>query len=77
MMNGPLIDALRARRSVRHFTSEAAPHELVARVIEEAAWAPSGGDDPGPCQKLPFRLSATPRPGAASSLPDTPSVWCS
>ncbi|MFO0668363.1 MAG: nitroreductase family protein [Polyangiaceae bacterium] len=45
MTNGPVIDALRARRSVRHFTSEAAPHELVARVIEEAAWAPSGGDD--------------------------------
>ncbi|MCY1065226.1 nitroreductase family protein [Nannocystis sp. RBIL2] len=36
---------LRERRSVRHFTAADPGRERVAEVIEDAAWAPSGGNE--------------------------------
>lgn len=45
MSTNPVADALRARRSVRHFTDEALARETITAVLDEATWAPSGGDD--------------------------------
>ena len=36
------LESMRLRRSVRHFTAEAAPYELVENAIATAATAPSG-----------------------------------
>ncbi len=44
-MSAPVSRALRARRSVRHYTANHVARELIADVIADAAWAPSGGDD--------------------------------
>jgi nitroreductase len=37
--------SLRDRRSVRHFTDADPGRERIAEVLEEAAWAPSGGNE--------------------------------
>ncbi|MFC1591156.1 nitroreductase family protein [Thermodesulfobacteriota bacterium] len=36
-----LLDSIKGRRSVRHFTDERPPRELIAECIEAATWAPS------------------------------------
>ena len=38
-----VLDAIRSRRSVRRFTGEPVPDEVVRRMAEAAAVAPSGG----------------------------------
>lgn len=42
-----LIDALRSTGAVREFTSEPVPDEVVARVLDSARFAPSGGNRQG------------------------------
>jgi nitroreductase len=37
--------ALRQRRSVRHFSDEIVSGEVIASLVEDASWAPSGGDE--------------------------------
>jgi nitroreductase len=37
-----LIEAIKGRRSIRKFSPEPIPRELLARIIEDALWAPSG-----------------------------------
>jgi nitroreductase len=37
-----VIEAIRARRSVRQFTGEAVSDEVVNEVLESGSWAPSG-----------------------------------
>jgi F420 biosynthesis protein FbiB-like protein len=36
-----LLDAIRARRSIRHYLDKAVPRELVEQVLDAARWAPS------------------------------------
>ena len=38
----PVVEAIRARRSVRQFTREAVSDEVVNEVLESGSWAPSG-----------------------------------
>lgn len=38
----PIVEAIRARRSVRQFTREAVSDEAVNEVLESGSWAPSG-----------------------------------
>lgn len=43
MKNEPsLLSAIRNRRSIRHFTKEPVPDELVDQILEAGLWAPSG-----------------------------------
>lgn len=35
---------IKKRRSVRHFSSESVPHEIIKRIIDIARYAPSGGN---------------------------------
>ena len=37
-----IIDIIKSRRSVRKFTSEPVPEELIETVLEAGRWAPSG-----------------------------------
>lgn len=37
-----IFDVIRHRRSIRHYTAEAVPVEMVRRALEAARWAPSG-----------------------------------
>ena len=39
-----LMDALRTRRSVRRYTNEPVADEQLQRLVEAAAWAPTGGN---------------------------------
>ncbi|MGW4484633.1 nitroreductase family protein [Amycolatopsis sp. NPDC004368] len=39
-----LAEAVRGRRTIRKFTSEPVPREVLERVIELGFWAPSAGD---------------------------------
>lgn len=38
----PVIDALKARRSCRSFSSESVPQELIDQIIDAGLYAPSG-----------------------------------
>jgi nitroreductase len=38
----PVIEAIRARRSVRQFTSEPVSDDALNQILESAVWAPSG-----------------------------------
>jgi len=38
----PVVEAIRARRSVRQFTGEKVSDEVVNQVLESGSWAPSG-----------------------------------
>ena len=42
-----ILACLARRRSIRHFTAEPVPSEIVRRLIEAAGWAPSGGNRQG------------------------------
>lgn len=57
-----LQQLLRERRSVRHFTDEPVSRELVASIVEDASWAPSGGDE------QPWAVTAVSPPRLASLL---------
>ncbi|KXB05758.1 hypothetical protein AKJ49_00130 [candidate division MSBL1 archaeon SCGC-AAA382A03] len=37
-----ILESIRERRSVRHFTNEPVPEEKVEKILEAARWAPSG-----------------------------------
>ena len=37
-----LLDVIRARRSVRKFSAEPVPWELIEKILEAGRWAPSG-----------------------------------
>ena len=39
-----VYEAVTSRRSVRGFTDEPVPREVLERVLTAAAWAPSGSD---------------------------------
>ncbi len=39
-----LIEAIRSRKSVRQFTSQKVPRNIITDILEEAKWAPSGGN---------------------------------
>jgi nitroreductase len=43
--NPDFFEVLRSRRSVRHFTDELVPRERILELVEDASWAPSGGND--------------------------------
>src|SRR5512136_3058228 len=38
----PVVEAIRGRRSVRHYTGEAVSDEALNEVLESGSWAPSG-----------------------------------
>ncbi len=38
----PVVEAIRARRSVRQFTSEPVSDDALNQILESAVWAPSG-----------------------------------
>jgi nitroreductase len=38
----PVIEAIRARRSIRQFTKEPVSDEVLDRILESGLWAPSG-----------------------------------
>ena len=40
-----LLEALRTRRSVRQWTAEPIPDEQLRKLVEAAAWAPSGSNN--------------------------------
>ncbi|WP_066639466.1 nitroreductase family protein [Desulfolucanica intricata] len=42
MSNNSVLQAIRERRSVRHFTGEMISDELIREVLEAGRWAPSG-----------------------------------
>jgi nitroreductase len=42
MPDSPILKAIHARRSVRHFTEAPVARELIMSAIEAASWAPSG-----------------------------------
>ncbi len=56
-------DALRGRRSVRHFKNDAVPTETLTQLVDDAAWAPSGGN------AQPWRVTAV-APERARALLD-------
>lgn len=41
-MHNPVLSAILQRRSIREFTDEAVPLELLRRIVEAGIWAPSG-----------------------------------
>jgi nitroreductase len=55
------FEVLRSRRSVRHFTDEMVPRERILQLVEDASWAPSGGND------QPWAVTAV-SPAAARAL---------
>ncbi|PKQ14423.1 MAG: hypothetical protein CVT68_11945, partial [Actinobacteria bacterium HGW-Actinobacteria-8] len=65
-----LDQAIRTRRSERHFSDEPVPREVVEALIAEASWAPSAGN------RQPWRVAAL-EPGAARPLVDAlePKAW--
>jgi len=40
--DNPLIETIKARRSIRQFTKEMVSDELVNQILESGVWAPSG-----------------------------------
>jgi nitroreductase len=40
--DNPLIETIKARRSIRQFTKEMVSDELLNQVLESGVWAPSG-----------------------------------
>lgn len=40
-----LLDGLKGRRSIRSYTEQAIPKEVIIKVIEYGAWAPSAGNN--------------------------------
>lgn len=65
-----LDQAIRTRRSERHFSDEPVPRGVVEALIAEASWAPSAGN------RQPWRVAAL-DPGAARPLVDRlePKAW--
>jgi nitroreductase len=53
-----LLELVKTRRSIRAFTSEPVPDELVDKVIEAARWAPSGANSQ-PWEFIVIRDQAT------------------
>lgn len=53
---------LRGRRSVRHFTNDAISSDMIRLLLEDASWAPSGGDE------QPWAVTAVAPPGTAALL---------
>ena len=41
-MNQPVQDAITQRRSIREFTGDAVPRELLRKIVAAEIWAPSG-----------------------------------
>jgi len=52
-----LFEAIQERRSVRAFTPEAVPDEVVDTIVDAARWAPSAGN----CQARDFIVVKDPR----------------
>ena len=46
-MTDPLYEVMRCAPSTRHFTDEPVPREVLARVLDNARFAPSGGNRQG------------------------------
>ena len=42
---GDILDVVTSRRSIRRFTSDPVPDELVDKILEAARWAPSGENE--------------------------------
>ncbi len=41
-MDRDIIDIIKSRRSVRKFTTDPVPEDLIERILEAGRWAPSG-----------------------------------
>ncbi len=52
-----LFEAILKRRSMRAFTSEAVPDEVIDTIVDAARWAPSAGN----CQARDFIVVKDPR----------------
>jgi len=52
-----LLDALRTNPSVRDFTDAPVPDDVVAAILDDAFFAPSGGN------RQPWRVAVTPHRG--------------
>ncbi len=57
-----MIEAIRARRSIRHFTKETVSDEVVDQVLESGLWAPSGKNN------QPWRFAVIQEPALKESL---------
>ncbi len=44
MINNPVLDCIRSRRSIRHFDEQQIRSEELDALLEAAIWAPSGGN---------------------------------
>ena len=58
----PVIEAIRTRRSVRHFTKEPVLDEVLNQILESAVWAPSGKNN------QPWKFAVIRDPGLKESL---------
>ena len=61
-MSDRLHDFLRTRRSIRHFRADPVPEEVLGRVLETAAYAPSAHND------QPWRFAVLTETGAKTRL---------
>src|SRR5215208_2316670 len=65
------LELMRTRRSVRHFSSEPVPHQLIENALRTAGTAPSGANQqPCTARKVlrlgrPFRQGTSPAVGSA------------
>ena len=82
-----VIDAMRERRSIRAYTGEVPPRELIDQVIDAGLWAASGMNRQGPIvvavtnRALRDRLSAMNaavmgRPAPTRSTARRSCSWC-
>lgn len=58
----PVLSAIRQRRSVRQFTKDPVPDELLDQVLEAGRWAPSGKNN------QPWRFAVVREEGLKASL---------
>ena len=59
-----LLEALRTNPSVREFTDEAVPDDVVAAILDDARFAPSGGN------RQPWRVAVVQDPALRRALAD-------
>lgn len=59
---GSILDLFRARRSIRRYTAQPLPREMVERLLEAARWAPSAHN------RQPWRFVVVERGGASLRL---------
>jgi len=66
---GDILDVITSRRSIRRFTSDPVPDELILKVLEAARWAPSGENE------QPWKLVVVRNPETKAKIGEIAKLW--